>query len=262
MLWSNVPVWISVAVVGATVFAAFGVGIAIHVARRRAGGMAEQPVLRAWPSAALLGGWMLLTFALAGAGAFRADAQSVVPPIIFGVLGPILVGCALFLGLPSLRRLPGAVPAHWALAAQAPRVFGFTFLALMAQGHLPGVFAYRAGYGDIFVGAVAPLVAYWYLRRRPGARQIAIGFNVLGLLDLAVAIGTGILAAPSPLQHIFTTPSTEIMTILPMVMVPVFLVPLASLVHVFSLRQLLREQPATSADRGRSTGHLPVAAIR
>jgi hypothetical protein len=262
MFWADVPAWVSAAVVGATVFAASGVVGAIQVARRRSVGPAERPVLGAWPSAALLGGWMVVAYMFAGAGAFRADPQTVAPPIVFGVATPILVGCALFTGLPKLRRLAGAVPAHWALAAQAPRVFGFTFLALMARDQLPGVFANRAGYGDIFVGAVAPLVAYWYLRRKPGARPLAIGFNVLGLLDLAVAIGTGILAAPSPLRHIFTTPSTEIMTVLPMVMVPVFLVPLATLVHIFSLRQLLPGERAVPVESRRSKGHLPAAATR
>lgn len=266
MFWSDVPIWISVAVIGATVFAASGVTGAIHLARRRSERPAERPTPRSGAAGALLGGWLLVSFALAGAGVFRARAETAVPPIIFGVAVPILIGWALFVRFPTLRHLADALPPHWALAAQTPRIFGLTFVALMAQDRLPGVFAYRAGYGDILVGAAAPLVAYWYVRRRRWARPVAIGFNVFGLADLALAVGTGVLAAPSALRQIFTTPSTEIMTVLPMVMVPVFLVPLAALIHIFSLRQLLHEArvpEAAAPDRGdRTTGRAPVRAGR
>lgn len=262
MFWSDVPIWISVAVIGAAVFAASGVTGAIHVARRRSERSAERPTPRSGAAGALLGGWLLVSIALAGAGVFRARAETAVPSIILGVAVPILIGCALFVRSPTLRRLADALPPHWALAAQAPRIFGLTFVALMAQDRLPGVFAYRAGYGDILVGAAAPLVAYWYVRRRRWARPVAIGFNVFGLADLALAVGTGVLAAPSALRQIFTTPSTEIMTVLPMVMVPVFLVPLAALIHIFSLRQLLHEArvpEAAAPGRGDRTTAAPLS---
>jgi hypothetical protein len=241
MFWSDVPLWISVFVMVATVFAALGMAAAIHVAVRRSDGSLGRPAPLSVGAAALLGGWLLVSVVLAGAGVFRANPGSSLPPIILGVFLPVVIGCAAFLLSPTLRRLADAVPPHWAIAAQAPRVFGFIFLALFAQDRLPAVFAYRAGYGDILVGAAAPLVAYWYLSRKPGARRAAIGFNLVGLADLALAIGTGVLAAPSAFRQIFTSPSTELMTVLPMVLVPVFLVPLFTLIHIFSLRQLLHE---------------------
>lgn len=266
MFWSDVPIWISVMVIGATVFAASGVTGAIYLARRRSARPVEGSMPGSGAAGILLGGWLLVSFALAGAGVFRAAAETAAPPIIFGVALPILIGWALFVRSPKLRRLADAVPSHWALAAQTPRIFGLTFLALMAQDRLPGVFGFRAGWGDILVGAAAPLVAYWYVRRGRWARPVAIGFNVLGLADLALAVGTGILAAPSLLRQIFTTPSTEIMTVLPMVMVPVFLVPLAALIHIFSLRQLLHEArlpEAAAPGRGdRTTSPAPVRAGR
>ena len=67
----------------------------------------------------------------------------------------------------------------------------------------------------------------------------AIIFNVLGLLDLVVAVGLGMTISPGPTQLFQLMPSGEVLTHFPLVLVPTFLVPLAVMVHVVSLRQLL-----------------------
>ncbi|HEY8201140.1 MAG TPA: hypothetical protein VII47_07280, partial [Actinomycetota bacterium] len=238
MMWSDVPLWMSVLVVAAAVAVVGGAAVVVHVALRRSDGSLGEPASLSGPTAALLGGWLLVVGALAGAGVFRARTEGF-PVIVLGVLVPIVIGWALFKLSPTVRRLADALPAPWAIAVQTPRIFGFTFLVLMAQHKLPGVFANRAGWGDIFIGAVAPLVAYGLASGKAWGRGAAIAFNVAGLADLVVAIGTGVLSAPGPFRQIFVTPSTEIMTLLPMVLVPVFLVPFFILVHFFSLRQLL-----------------------
>ena len=255
MAWSDVSPWISVVVIAASVFAAAGVVAAVHIASRRSGSSSGRGLTaEAGAAAVLLGGWLLVSLALAGAGVFRAR-ETGFPQILLGVAVPVVIGSALLSRSSTARRLTAAIPAHWSLAAQAPRVFGLTFLVLLAQHKLPAVFAYRAGYGDILVGIAAPLVAYAFRSGRPWSRRVAVGFNLFGLADLVVAIGTGVLAAPGPMRQIFSIPSTELMTALPMVMVPVFLVPLFTLIHLFSLRQLLHEarnpERATSSGRGR-----------
>jgi hypothetical protein len=58
----------------------------------------------------------------------------------------------------------------------ALRVVGVTFLLVMAQGHLPAVFALPAGLGDIATGLAAP----------PGGSPAALGTpESLSLLPLA-----------------------------------------------------------------------------
>jgi hypothetical protein len=75
----------------------------------------------------------------------------------------------------------------------------------------------------------------------PGGRQRAVVFNVLGLLDLVVAIGLGITVNPGPAQLFHTIPGAELLTRFPLALVPGFLVPLAFMVHFVSLWQLRRE---------------------
>lgn len=239
MTWADVPLWVSIVVMTSAVAAVVGVTALIrHAAAHDGGGGASGR--DALTVAAALGAWLAAAFALAGAGVFRARATTALP-MILGVGLPLAAGVSFVLLAPAARRLARVVHPAWAIAVQTPRVIGFVFLALLAQDRLPAVFALRAGWGDIAVGAAAPLVVLAYLSGRSWAPWLGIGFNVAGLADLALAVGTGIMAAPGPLRQLFTTPSTEVMTILPMVVIPVFLVPLLASIHVFSIRQLLEE---------------------
>ena len=73
--------------------------------------------------------------------------------------------------------------------AQTWRVGGVVFLILHHRGHLPGVFAIPAGWGDIAIGITAPLVAWFW--RRPFPPKTFVVWNVLGSLDLVMAVTLG-----------------------------------------------------------------------
>jgi hypothetical protein len=82
----------------------------------------------------------------------------------------------------------------------------------------------------------APFVA-WRLARGAGRRS-AVWFNVLGILDLVVALSIGVLTGLGPNQLIAASPSTAAVTVLPLVLIPTTVVPLAIALHVVSLRRL------------------------
>ena len=126
---------------------------------------------------------------------------------------------------------------------QLYRVIGGTFLVLMAQGQLPAHFAEPAGWGDVAVGLAAPLVALALARRGTGSRALAAGWNVLGLLDLVVAVGmgTGFLApllAPHLGAHV---PPAAAMGVFPLVVIPTFAVPMGIMLHLLGLIRLAGE---------------------
>jgi hypothetical protein len=60
-------------------------------------------------------------------------------------------------------------------------------------------------------------------------RAPSVIVNLFGLVDLIVAIGLGIMTNPGPAQVFHTTPPSELVTRFPLVLVPTFLVPLASM---------------------------------
>jgi hypothetical protein len=106
----------------------------------------------------------------------------------------------------------------------------------MFTGQVPALWAIPAGTGDVLIGAAA----FWVAARldSPGGRRRAVIFNLLGLLDLVVAIGLGVTTSPGPVQLFHTNPSPQLLTSFPLALVPGFLVPLAFMVHFVSLWQL------------------------
>jgi hypothetical protein len=146
-------------------------------------------------------------------------------------IGTLLV-LLLATRLPIVRRVLAApgTPARLALP-HTLRVVGVVFLIVMAQGHLPAVFAWPAGLGDIAIGVSAPLVAR---RLTSGVgHRMAVRFNGLGILDLVVAITIAVLAA-----FLKVSPSTQALGLLPLALAPTVAVPLAIALHIVSLLRL------------------------
>jgi hypothetical protein len=137
-----------------------------------------------------------------------------------------------------LGRVIDAVPQEWIVGVQFYRAMGLMFLILYVAGRLPGMFALPAGIGDVFVGAVAPFVGLAYARNPGNAAGLVRAWNVFGIADLVVAVGTGLLTSPSPIQMFSFDAPNELISAFPLVMVPVFLVPLSILLHLASLKKL------------------------
>jgi hypothetical protein len=90
---------------------------------------------------------------------------------------------------------------------------------------------------------------------RRSARWVR-AWNLLGIADLVVAVATGFLTSPSPVQLLALDRPNELISAFPLVMIPVFLVPLSVLLHLASfekLRQIERGSrdlnPLLDADR-------------
>ncbi len=167
-----------------------------------------------------------------------------IPTIQYGILLPILAGALLIWRSETAKRVVAAVPQSWLVGVQLYRALGVIFLILYATGKLPSLFAWPAGIGDIAIGLLAPIVGIAYARAPHNAATLVAGWNVFGILDLVIAVGTGFATAPSLIQPIEVQPTSELMTVLPMVLIPVYLVPLSIVLHLASLAKLRREAVA------------------
>jgi hypothetical protein len=237
-------VWamISTAVVG------FAISIGVVVNR---GALADEvdsrSARRAGVSASMmLIAWTAVSAWLAGAGYYSGDAGVSFPliPIAFSL---VLVGLLSATRVPVISRAlasPGTIVRL--TLPHTLRVIGAVFLIVMAQGDLPGDFALPAGLGDIAIGVAAPIVA-WRLARGKGIRG-AVWFNILGLADLAIAITVGFFAASGPFQILDAQPSTDVLAMLPIALVPTVAVPVAITLHILSLRRLRRASSSDGAD--------------
>jgi hypothetical protein len=186
-------------------------------------------------SGLVLAAWAIATGVLASSGLYsQSPATRGPPPVGIQMVVALAILAASLRLSPTLRAL--LANEKNLIRLNVWRLEGALFMVLMLTGDVPALWAIPAGIGDILIGASA----FWVAGRldSPGGRRRAVVFNLLGLLDLVVAIGLGILTNPGAVQLFYTTPTPEVMTRFPLALVPGFLVPLAFMVHFVSLWQL------------------------
>jgi hypothetical protein len=88
-----------------------------------------------------------------------------------------------------------------------------------------------AGWGDIAIGATAPLVAT--ILANPAQRKSFILWQLLGIADLVTAVTMGTTARLIEPHGIATSP----MTVLPLSLIPTFAVPLLFILHIICIAQ-------------------------
>jgi hypothetical protein len=142
---------------------------------------------------------------------------------------------------PAVREFALAVDLKVATATQAWRLGGYMFLVLYSYGYLPGYFAWPAAVGDMFVGATAPFLLYKIGKVGFVQSRTFVYWNILGMLDLVVAVGMGGLGSLLADNPAGVFPTT-IMSQLPLVMVPTFFVPLFLVLHVIALLQAKQQR--------------------
>lgn len=182
-------------------------------------------------SAAVLTIWFFGITLLAAHGVFSINGLGIPTALLM----TLAVGYVLLLS-PTFRAILGTIPQHWLIGIQAFRVVGDLFLVRYVQGGLSGVFAIPAGVGDVVTGIFAPLVAYWWVAKKPYARRAAIAWNLFGMADLVNAVTLGVLTGGGGGGLVF-----------PFVLIPIYAVPRAFLLHSFSLMGLWHNTAHDSA---------------
>jgi uncharacterized protein (DUF2141 family) len=218
------------------------IGYLIWVGVRRALGVlgysAADRVLPLVVAGAFVGAWLALAIWLGASGFFHGTNAEAVPKVVFGLGVPLAVALAILATSERARDIVAATPQHLLIGVQLYRLEGAVFLIMLAYGRLPGEFAIPAGWGDVLIGASAPIVAWLYRRDATRWRGLAVLWNVVGLIDLIVAVGMGVLTAPGRLQQLALDAPNSLITAFPLVLIPTFLVPMSILLHLLSLRRL------------------------
>ena len=183
-------------------------------------------------SAAWLSAWFVLVVILAGTRALYYEHGLGAPGLGIAVALPILILCITVTRINHCATLftgcrCGCLSACTRFVRLASVLSFFT-----AVHRLAAPFAPVAGCGDIFVGAMAVPIAWLAYRQITNARAIVWTWNLLGIADLIAAVGLGVTSSPGPARLIFAEPSSAIMTTLPWLLIPGFLVPLLFAVHI------------------------------
>jgi hypothetical protein len=107
----------------------------------------------------LIAAWFVFALSASALHLFKTDPEQ--PPLALGlaVSIPLVVFLLWFATSAGFRQFALSLDPRTLTFVQSWRIAGFTFLVLYAAGLLPGVFALPAGWGDIAIGATAPLAA-------------------------------------------------------------------------------------------------------
>jgi hypothetical protein len=179
----------------------------------------------------IIAAWFLFALSASALQWFRNDANRIGITVAFAAVTPILLFALWFATSDKFRQFALSLNPQILTLAQGWRIVGFTFLLLEARGILPAIFALPAGYGDMAIGMTATFAA-WKLAN-PARCNSFITWQLLGITDLITAVSLGTTARLlSP--H---GPSMEAMTVLPLSLVPTFLVPLFFIFHVICIAQ-------------------------
>lgn len=181
--------------------------------------------------------WAGIVAVLAGYGVFDVAVSEPAMPTLLAIAIPVGLFVAAVLASGSLRAWALSLDPVLLTEFQAWRVLGGAFLIVFAFGHLPGMFAWPAGVGDVAVGLAAPFVV-WRLRRDPGflATSRFRLFHYAGLFDFAVAVTTGI-ASRNSIPGLVEGVNSSAMGQLPLVIIPTLVVPAFIILHLIVLMQ-------------------------
>jgi hypothetical protein len=180
--------------------------------------------------------WLAFVFVVGARGAFVQPAGTPPLPIFFAVTLPVVMFLVAYRSSSAVRDVVLNLDQRLAVGLQAWRFGGFVFVALTTYNVLPGAFAWPAGLGDMAIGATAPLIAL-AIARNPKfvTSRLFVIWNLLGILDLVVAVGTATLVAWFGIG----AESSRIgpMAQLPLLVIPAFLVPSFLILHLAGLLQ-------------------------
>lgn len=249
---SQIPVWLTVLMVGATLIrlASSAAGVIIY-GQTAPIKKNSTKIAGIWIISAMFIVWGVLVLYLGRRDFFRVDATTVPPPAVaIAALLPILVGVGAFFLWDTFRRIILNIPQHWMIGFQFLRVTGGSFLILYALGLLPGIFAIPAGLGDIATGTLAIPVAYFYYKQKSWSRTVAVVWNYVGLAELLMLVPLGILTSPSQFQQLALHAPNYLTTNWPVVLAPTVMVPSGILMHFYSLAMLKRDRQVPEADSG------------
>ena len=205
-------------------------------------------------TAGLLAVWFVAVFWASTAHLFLNPLAQFGVGVAVAAVVPLIVFSLWFAGSEAFRSFALSLNPRILTSVQVWRIVGFTFVLLQARNVLPAIFAWPAGYGDMFIGVTAGFAA-WKLAE-PAHRGTFIFWQALGILDLVMAVSLGTTARLlGPYDASMVT-----MTVLPLSLIPTFFVPLFMMLHVICIAQA-RKWKVTSQVRRQAAGPLQLPAI-
>ena len=187
----------------------------------------------------LISVWLVIS-ALTALNGTLHDFTTTPPRLLLVVIPPVLA----IIYISSSKRINAIIkeiPPEWFLYIQSFRVLMEVLLWLLfLKNIIPVQMTFEGINYDILIGLSAPLVAYYALSVNKWPRITALLWNLAGLLLVTNIFLVAMLSTPSPMRQFFNEPAKTLVAYFPFVWIPAFIVPFAYLMHVLSIKQLLK----------------------
>ena len=180
---------------------------------------------------AIAAGLFLWFVYIGSIGYFGMIANTTMRPpgaaFLFVPIVALLIFVILRVRSPAGERVALAFPLWILIGTQVFRVIVELFLhELWHAGLVPKMLTFSGANMDIYIGASAPVIAWFATRAKVGARMAFI-WNVLGLIALANVVTRAVLTAPGPFNFIHAEVPDLMIGTFPYMFIPGFFVPLA-----------------------------------
>ena len=236
---ANVPAFLTVLVIVADTSLLLGVMGALWWARRQLPENDTSGRRLALIALLVILVWFVIAIVLGHQNFFLARFGGTFPPrIVYGIMGPILLFAPVVFLPAAFGRILDQFSQSVLVGYQGYRTLGVLFFVAYGAGLLPAVFAFPVGIGDILTGLFAIAAALIYVRYKLAAGWLIKAWNYFGIADLMIAVLAGFLTSPGPFLMLSTNAPNTMITAYPLVLVPVFAVPMSILLHFCSLRKL------------------------
>lgn len=182
--------------------------------------------------------WLCVTAFLAFKGVFTHFDQ-VPPPIVLPVV--LMLGFTAFLALnQQVGDWVDPLPLYALIWPQAMRIVVEVVLYLLGEdGIAPPQMTWEGLNLDVIAGLTAPVIAWAAFGGGRRVRWLGIVWNILGLGLLINIVTIAIISTPT---FGLLQPANTFVAFWPLVWLPTFVVPAALIMHVLSLRQILRRK--------------------
>jgi hypothetical protein len=189
-------------------------------------------------------GWLSFTLIVAASGWLTDFGTN--PPRIFLLMLPAIAGVLFALFSSKIFNYVNVLNNFWLIYVQGFRILMEVILWMLYRYKvIPVQMTFEGLNFDILIGLTAPIVAYYCFSKNKWSYKVAIAWNIAGLILLLNIVVVAVLSAPLPFRVFTNEPANTIVFGFPFVWLPVFVVPLALVIHLLSLKKLTRMTATT-----------------
>jgi len=182
--------------------------------------------------------WFAGVFSLAAQNLFDSSAGQPPLNILLSLIIPLIAFVTTYSTSPRFKHYVLNIDMRHLILLHSWRMLGFGFVFLYFYDVLPALFAFPAGVGDAMAATFAVFLAIAMYQNKAISKKWIYRWNNFGLLDFVIAVSLGIMSRTGNIGQLEGHVASDAMGVLPLVMIPTFIVPFYIITHIIIYLQL------------------------